>query len=117
MSGFAVFLLLFAFWSSLSTYLALDRDYSVPLWDRTMKTVVLVMAVLALTNTKARIQAVVWACVVSLGYYAVKGGEDASYEPFEFVDPVVRIESAVEEELRTDEGYDINEQIYGDMGL
>ena len=50
-------------------------------------------------------------------YYAVKGGEDAVYEPFEFIDPVIRIEQAIEEELREDEGYDSAEQLYRDMGL
>jgi hypothetical protein len=50
-------------------------------------------------------------------YYAVKGGEDAVYEPFEFVDPVVRVEKALAEELREDDTVDASEQLYGDMGL
>jgi probable O-glycosylation ligase (exosortase A-associated) len=74
LNPFTVFLVLFALWAGLATYLALDRPFSLALFDRTIKTVVLVLAVAALANTKARIQAVIWICVVSLGYYAVKGG-------------------------------------------
>ncbi len=74
LNPFTVFLVLFALWAGLATYLALDRTFSLALLDRTLKTIVLVLAVVALANTKARIQAVIWICVVSLGYYAVKGG-------------------------------------------
>jgi putative inorganic carbon (HCO3(-)) transporter len=74
LNPFTVFLVLFALWAGLATYLALDRAFSLTLLDRTIKTIVLVLAVAALANTKARIQAVIWICVVSLGYYAVKGG-------------------------------------------
>lgn len=50
-------------------------------------------------------------------YYAVKGGEDSAYEPFEFIDPVVRIERAIAEEFRDEDTFDASEQLYGDMGL
>jgi putative inorganic carbon (HCO3(-)) transporter len=68
------FLVLFALWSCLSTYVAIDRGYSLTIWDRTMKSIILALAVATLANTQARIQAVLWAFVVSIGYYAVKGG-------------------------------------------
>jgi putative inorganic carbon (HCO3(-)) transporter len=74
LSPFTVFIVLFALWTCLSTYLALDRAYSMTTWSRAIKTIVLVLAVVMLANTKARIQAVIWICVASLGYYAVKGG-------------------------------------------
>jgi probable O-glycosylation ligase (exosortase A-associated) len=67
-------LILFALWVSVTTYNALDPAYSFVIWDRTVKTVILALAILALVNTKARVQALVWVVVVSLGYYAVKGG-------------------------------------------
>lgn len=67
-------LLLFGLWISVTTYFALQRDFSYVLWDRTIKTLVLSLAILALTTTKARIQAVIWVMVLSLGYFGVKGG-------------------------------------------
>jgi len=74
LNPFTVFIGLFALWACLATYLALDRTYSLTIWSRAIKTIVLVLAVATLANTKARIQAVLWICVASLGYYAVKGG-------------------------------------------
>jgi putative inorganic carbon (HCO3(-)) transporter len=71
--GFIIFLMLFAVWSCVCTYLALDRAYSLPLWTRTMKTMVLVLAVATLARSPARIQAVLWTVVASIGYYAIKG--------------------------------------------
>lgn len=71
---FTVLLTMFALWGCLATYLALDRAYSMPLLERTLKTCVLAFAIMALATNKARTQAVVWAFVISLGYYAVKGG-------------------------------------------
>lgn len=67
-------LVLFGIWISITTYYALQRDFSYVLWDRTIKTLVLALAILAITNTKARIQAVVWVTVLSLTYFGVKGG-------------------------------------------
>jgi probable O-glycosylation ligase (exosortase A-associated) len=71
---FVVAMIAFAGWTCITTLLALDRPTAYVLWERTMKTIILVLAVATLANTKARIQAVIWAVVVSLGYYAVKGG-------------------------------------------
>jgi putative inorganic carbon (HCO3(-)) transporter len=71
--GFVVFLVLFALWSCVCTYLALDRSFSLPLWNRTMKTMALVLAVATLARSPARIQAVLWMFVASIGFYAIKG--------------------------------------------
>jgi probable O-glycosylation ligase (exosortase A-associated) len=71
--GFVVFLVLFALWSCVCTYAALDRSFSLPLWNRTMKTMALVFAVAALARSPARIQAVLWILVASVGFYAIKG--------------------------------------------
>jgi probable O-glycosylation ligase (exosortase A-associated) len=67
-------LVVFALWATVSTYFALDRGHAFPLWERTMKTIILALAVATLANTRSRVQAVVWMVVVSIGYYAVKGG-------------------------------------------
>jgi putative inorganic carbon (HCO3(-)) transporter len=69
-----VLLIAFAGWMSLTTFYALDRDYAYPLWDRTLKSIVLFLAVTAFATTKLRIQAIVWTLVVSLAYYGFKGG-------------------------------------------
>jgi probable O-glycosylation ligase (exosortase A-associated) len=69
-----IFLVLFGLWTCLTTYMALEPHYSADIWQRTMKTIVLALAVVSLVNTKSRIQAVVWIFVIALGYYAVKGG-------------------------------------------
>lgn len=69
-----VMLILFGAWTCVTTYFALDPDFSVTRLDRTLKTIVLAIFITMLVTTKARIQAMVWMVVVSLGYYAVKGG-------------------------------------------
>lgn len=66
-------LLFFTAWACLTTFTALDPGISTPLLDRTVKTVVLCLAVAALATTRVRIQALVWVLVLSIGYYAVKG--------------------------------------------
>lgn len=65
--------LLFAAWTCVTTYSAVYRPYSYPLWDRTMKSLVLAFAVMTLATTRARIQGVLWMMVLSIGYYTVKG--------------------------------------------
>src|ERR1700754_3080719 len=42
-NAFTVLLVIFAGWASVSTYFALDREHAFPIWDRTMKTVVLAL--------------------------------------------------------------------------
>jgi probable O-glycosylation ligase (exosortase A-associated) len=70
---FTILLVAFACWASISAYFALDREHAFPIWDRTIKTIVLGLAVTMLANTRARLQAVIWIMAISLGYYAVKG--------------------------------------------
>ncbi|MES2254012.1 MAG: putative O-glycosylation ligase, exosortase A system-associated [Pseudomonadota bacterium] len=65
---------LFGIWISITTLNAIHREFSYQYWDRTMKTLVLALAVMAIANTKARVQAVVWVTVLSLAFFGVKGG-------------------------------------------
>jgi probable O-glycosylation ligase (exosortase A-associated) len=67
-------MVLFAAWTCVTTYTALDRQYSAVIWDRTLKSIFLALAVATLANTRARIQAILWIFMASIGYYAVKGG-------------------------------------------
>lgn len=70
----ALLLGLFAVWAGVSVYFAIDRASALAIGDRTVKSLILALAVLTLANTRSRIQAVLWMVVASLGYYAVKGG-------------------------------------------
>jgi putative inorganic carbon (HCO3(-)) transporter len=65
--------LVFASWTCVTTFMALDISCSFPLWNRTIKTMVLTLMVITLANTKGRIQSVVWLLAISIGYYGVKG--------------------------------------------
>jgi probable O-glycosylation ligase (exosortase A-associated) len=71
---FTVALVVFSAWCCVTTLTALYPPYARPMCTQTLKTVVLALAVATLANTRARIQAVLWALAVSLGYYGVKGG-------------------------------------------
>lgn len=67
-------LIVFAILFSISTYYAIDYPAAYELWDRHIKTVALGLVVMGMANSKLRIQALLWMVVLSIGYYAVKGG-------------------------------------------
>ncbi|MDB5446811.1 MAG: putative O-glycosylation ligase, exosortase A-associated [Phenylobacterium sp.] len=67
-------LVVFGAWTCLTTYAALYRPYSAIIWDRTIKSIILALAVATLANSRTRIQAVLWIFMAAIGYYAVKGG-------------------------------------------
>lgn len=67
-------LILFGIWATVSTYFALAPDKSGYLYIRTIKTLFLALAVSTLATTPTRIQATIWALVLSIGYYGVRGG-------------------------------------------
>ncbi|MEP6831579.1 MAG: putative O-glycosylation ligase, exosortase A system-associated [Rhizomicrobium sp.] len=67
-------MIVFGIWISITTYYALHRSFSYEIWDRTIKTLVLALAVMTIANNKARIHAVVWVTVLSLAFFGVKGG-------------------------------------------
>lgn len=66
-------LIIFSLHISLTTYLSAYDTNSYAIWDRTMKSMVLVFAILGLMNNRVRVHAMIWVIVISLGYYAVKG--------------------------------------------
>lgn len=66
-------MLMFGLWISVTTVFAVDPEYSFELWDRTIKTLLLVMFVMIMTTNWVRVHALVWMIVISLGYFAVKG--------------------------------------------
>lgn len=67
-------MLLFIGWMLVNSYMAPHPEWSASKFDLTMKTYPLVLLCLAMCNTKARIQAIVWTLAISLGFFGVKGG-------------------------------------------
>jgi probable O-glycosylation ligase (exosortase A-associated) len=68
-----VLIYLFAFWICITTYFAIDPDFSFGSWDRTIKSLLMVVFVMLMTTNIVRAHALVWVCALSLGYFAVKG--------------------------------------------
>jgi putative inorganic carbon (HCO3(-)) transporter len=64
----------FAILISVTTYFALDYNFSYERWDKHIRTMVLVLVVMAMANSRLRIQAFLWMMAISIGYYAAKGG-------------------------------------------
>ena len=65
---------LFLGWTTLNTCFAFSPDWSWSYWDRTWKIFALGFLVAALATNRVRITALVWAMVLALFYYGVKGG-------------------------------------------
>jgi len=61
-------------WMTLSSAAGQDPDQAWSYWDRVTRTLVPVFLCFVLMTTKARIHAMIWVLVISLGYYGVKGG-------------------------------------------
>jgi putative inorganic carbon (HCO3(-)) transporter len=72
----ATFVLILAFlaWITLNGYFAVDPAWSWPLWDRTWKTIILGLIIMAMGTNRVRSHALIWSVVVSLLYYGIKGG-------------------------------------------
>lgn len=64
----------FAALISITTYFALDHAHSLERWDRHVRSLALVLVVMAMVNSKLRIQAFLWVIALSIGYFAAKGG-------------------------------------------
>ncbi len=61
-------------WMSLNSLFAVEPDWSWPLWERTVKIYAFIFLCLAMVNSKARIHAMVWVMVISIGFFGAKGG-------------------------------------------
>jgi probable O-glycosylation ligase (exosortase A-associated) len=57
-----------------SAIFSLDPDASLPKVEEYIKTLIFMVVVAGLMNTKVRIMAMVWIIVISLGYFGTKGG-------------------------------------------
>jgi putative inorganic carbon (hco3(-)) transporter len=61
-------------WMTIDGFFAYNPDYSWVFWNRVMRIFALIFVVLVLMTSKARIHAMIWVLVISLGFYGVKGG-------------------------------------------
>lgn len=77
-----ILFLAFAVLISITTYFALDHDYSLARWDKHMRSLALVLVVMAMVNSKLRIQAFLWVIALSIGYFAAKGGGGILFSGF-----------------------------------
>jgi putative inorganic carbon (hco3(-)) transporter len=61
-------------WMTLSSLFAPFPDWSWDYWNRIMRIMILVFLTFFVANTKSRIHGIIWAIIVALGFYGVKGG-------------------------------------------
>jgi putative inorganic carbon (HCO3(-)) transporter len=68
------FLAAFTLWMCVTTVMAVHPDDVYMMWSRVMKIMLMTFVAIALIQDRRQIQWVVYALVVSLGYYGAKGG-------------------------------------------
>jgi putative inorganic carbon (HCO3(-)) transporter len=66
--------LLFAAWITLTTAFAPAPDVTTPLWNRNIKTMLLVILIMLGITNRVRLEGLIWIVVISIGYYGVRGG-------------------------------------------
>ena len=75
MLGFPVWMtVVLAIWVTVTLAFSLYFDESLPLWIRSMKIWLMLLVTLALIDNRAKLDALIWVIVVSIGFYGVKGG-------------------------------------------
>ncbi len=67
-------LLVFVVWICITLPFSFFFDWCLPLWERSMKIYLMLFVTLALINDRRKLDIFIWANVVALGYYGVKGG-------------------------------------------
>jgi len=50
-------------------------------------------------------------------YYAVNGGEESVYEPFQFIEPMARVQQMIDDAAEDEEQLEDTETMFGDMGF
>ncbi len=74
-SGITLLLIAFTLWISFTTLFALYPDQAYIKWERTAKILLFNgFITLALMGSKERINALIWVIVLSIGFFALKGG-------------------------------------------
>lgn len=69
-----VLTLALAIWMTIAQPFAFEPDLSYELWERSIKIFALLFITIALIDTREKLNVFVWANVVAIGYYGVKGG-------------------------------------------
>lgn len=67
-------MLIFLVWMTFNSFFAYSPDWSWPFWSRTWKIFALGLVAAAMATNRVRIHALIWAIVISLFYYGMKGG-------------------------------------------
>jgi probable O-glycosylation ligase (exosortase A-associated) len=73
-NSFTVVLLIFAAWTTLTSFFALEPDFVWGEWNRVMKTFGMLMLTLMAVRSERDIKELVWIIALSLGFYGLKGG-------------------------------------------
>jgi probable O-glycosylation ligase (exosortase A-associated) len=66
--------ILFILWMNVSTLFALNPEAAAPEWERAMKIQLIAFVTLLVITTRERLYLLVWAIVLSLGFFGAKGG-------------------------------------------
>lgn len=74
LSGFVVLMGLFTLWITITTLLAPVYDVSYALWERNIKTFILVYLALCLVTNRARLHVFLWVYILSIGYWIARSG-------------------------------------------
>jgi putative inorganic carbon (HCO3(-)) transporter len=61
-------------WMTISYVYSFEPDLCYETWDRTLKIMVMLVVTISLLDSKQKLYAFIWANVVSVGFYGVKGG-------------------------------------------
>lgn len=69
-----VLIIALAVWVSITTVFALAPERAEMKWDRTIKILLLTVFTIVLMQSRERLHALIWVIVLSVGYYATKGG-------------------------------------------
>ena len=67
-------MLVLAIWVCITLPFSFDLDNSLPLWDRSMKIFLMLFVTMALLDTRQKLEVFIWAMVLSIGYFGLKGG-------------------------------------------
>ena len=69
-----ILLLIFGGWITLSTLMAVNPPTAWHLWGRTVKTLIFILMIIIIMQSRVRVHSFMWIVAVSLGYWSVKGG-------------------------------------------
>jgi probable O-glycosylation ligase (exosortase A-associated) len=68
------FTLLLLAWTGVTTFFAVEPDMALRQFDRFFKVIAMAMIGISIMHTRQRLHLLVWVTVVSIGYFAIKGG-------------------------------------------